>query len=285
MSVDDQDLAVVAVVHDHRVYGSVAVKGHTTDAVGLQLLIVIAGDIGDASHIVVHEADLHTLGRFLLEDLQNGIPHLAGADDEILQEYEMLGGFQIPEDVLPPLFAIRVVLSLGVAVSGESVLIEIMTLSEQIFILPTNRHTGGVGKIQAHVSLPVGLQHFTASVHGTAELMLGSLTARDQENDPAEQGKHQDGNDPRHLDLGIAGSVDDEDHRRQAQKIEGEGYGQIVCRQVENNKEQPGKLNGNTQADKHHAGKELAQQLHDARPPFRIIWRLLSLYPHIVNRV
>ena len=63
------------------------------------------------------------------------------------------------------------------------------------------------------------------------------IAARNEEDDAAEQGEHQNGHDPRQFDLGITGAVDDEDDRRQADEVEEQGDGQVVGRQVDQHEE------------------------------------------------
>ena len=233
MAVDDRDLSVVAMVHDHGVDRLVGVEFHASDAHGLQ-----------TSGVIPRE---------------HRIPHDTGLQDEVLHEDEFLGGTKVGQKPLPAPAAVGEIVGGGVLIGGEAAAVQIVGLARQIQIL--SARGGGGGRTLPF--LAVGTEHFPALVQGTAESALGALTARNEEDDPTEQGEDQYGNDPRQLDLGVARAVDDEEHDGQADEVEEQGDGQVVGRQVENDTEEPGQLDGDGQTDQHHAGEELAEEFHD----------------------
>ena len=183
-------------------------------------------------------------------------------NDEVLQKDEFLGGAQILQHPLPARTAVGKVLGRGVLVHG-------IALPLQVAALPI-RTVGGGGRLRFLGQIPyaVVIEELTAPIQGAAELLFGSLPARDEEDDAAEEGKNQNGYDPSHLDLGVPRAVDDVDDRRQADEIEAKGDGKVVGREVEEDEEQPRQLDGDAQSDQHHAGKEFAEDLH-GRGSFR----------------
>ena len=86
VAIDYQDLPVIPVVHDQGKDRDDRIEGHTFDAGLLQPAVVSGRQPGDAPHVVVDHADLHSLRRLLLKHLQDAFPHLPFRNDEILQE-------------------------------------------------------------------------------------------------------------------------------------------------------------------------------------------------------
>ena len=125
----------------------------------------------------------------------------------------------------------------------------------------------GRGEVVTNIALHIRIGHMRGAIQGGAELFLRTLTARDEKDQSAEQGEDHDGHDPRHLDLRVARALDDEQHHEKTQQAKEKRDRQIVSRQMENEIEQNGQLNGNAQADQHDAGNQPAKKIH-ATPPF-----------------
>ena len=100
VAVDHHDLPVIPVVlvgGQHRAHRG---EHLAADAHGLQFRRVAVGQKGQTAHAVVHDADLHPLSGLLLQNLQDGLPHDALADDEILQKDKMPGSPQLALQLL-----------------------------------------------------------------------------------------------------------------------------------------------------------------------------------------
>ena len=63
------------------------------DADGFEVAVVVGGESEDTADVVVHGIDFDALLDFGLEDGEDLVPDVAGADDEKLEEDETFGGF------------------------------------------------------------------------------------------------------------------------------------------------------------------------------------------------
>ena len=125
LSIDDQDLPVVAVVHDGTEDRGNAVEGDAADAFRLQGFRVGHGKGGEASHVVIEDAHVEPFRGLLFQDFMHPIPHLSAGDDEVLEKDELLrllhffqnhGEAVIPEGiVVEAIFSILINRKSGVA--------------------------------------------------------------------------------------------------------------------------------------------------------------------------
>ena len=163
----------------------------------------------------------------------------------------MTSAAQILQHPLKARAAVVIVSGVGIAVDGVAPSIEVVALPRHTAVHARDQLVGGIRRFIREIALYIRCDKRTALIQRTAQLLFRPLTAGDHENNTAEEGKDQNGNDPGELDLGISRSVHNIDHRQKAEHIEDKGNGQVVRRKVEKNKEQPGKLQSNREADKH----------------------------------
>ena len=90
IAVNDGDLPVIPIVHRHIQMGAEGVEDSCADARLFQGGTVVGGQGLEGAHIIVEQPDFHTGSRLLLENLQDGVPHLALPNDEILHEDKLL---------------------------------------------------------------------------------------------------------------------------------------------------------------------------------------------------
>ena len=95
LTVNDSDLAVVAVVVVGGNHGRRRRKDAALDAQLVQAFGVVAGQGGELAGAVVHETDLHALAGLFREDLQHLAPHTSLVHDEIFQKNEAFGLLQL----------------------------------------------------------------------------------------------------------------------------------------------------------------------------------------------
>ena len=93
LAVDDDDLAVVAVVMEAVDAGIELVRRGAMDADGLEVAVIAGGESEDTADIVVHDVDFDVLFDFCLEGGENLVPNASGADDDEFKEDEVFGGF------------------------------------------------------------------------------------------------------------------------------------------------------------------------------------------------
>lgn len=104
-AVDNDDFAMVAVIVEAVDARIEFVGWGAVNADGFEIVVVAGGESEDAANVVVHDVDLNTLLDFGLEDGEDLVPHLAGADDEKLEHDETLGGFEVEEELFEISFA------------------------------------------------------------------------------------------------------------------------------------------------------------------------------------
>lgn len=116
-AVDNDDFAMVAIIMETVNAGIEFVGWGAMDADGFEIVVVTGRESEDATNVVVHDVDLNTLLDFGLEDGEDLVPHLAGADDEKLEHDETLGGFEVEEELFEISFAAGEIS--GLVVFGE----------------------------------------------------------------------------------------------------------------------------------------------------------------------
>ena len=107
LSVDDHELAVVAVIESAGEYGDKGIEHMRLNAHLAQLFAVAHRKAGDAAEIVVHHAHIDALHRLTAQHIQNCVPHLAVIDDEKFEKNIMLRPFQLLEHARKAALAAR----------------------------------------------------------------------------------------------------------------------------------------------------------------------------------
>ncbi len=120
-AVDDDDLAVVAVVVKTVEAGIEFVARGAMDADGFEVAIVAGGESEDTADVVIHDVDFDAGLDFSLEDGENLVPHAAGADDEKFEEDEAFGGFEVNEELFEVVLADGEIGGFGVFGEGDVV--------------------------------------------------------------------------------------------------------------------------------------------------------------------
>ena len=118
LAVDDQKLAVVAVIEAGGKDRDIGVERVGADAHLAQLFRVAHGKPRDAAEIIVYDAHVDACRRLLAQKLQHGVPHLAGGDDEKLDENIALRLFDLLQHRSVAAFAARKILRVRVVVDG-----------------------------------------------------------------------------------------------------------------------------------------------------------------------
>ena len=113
-----QDLAVVAVIVVGGKHGGDRRELPALDTQAFHQLGIGVGQGGERAGSVVHYADFNTLLDFAGENFQHRAPHQAFFDDEVFQEDEALGVFQLTQYLVPLVFASGEIFDRGVAVDG-----------------------------------------------------------------------------------------------------------------------------------------------------------------------
>ena len=121
LPVDDENFAVITVVHAHGEHGNDRVESHTANVLmqALQIFFVLRRQGRHAPEVVVDHADLHACLRFLQEDFQHFVPHFAVFHDEIVEQNKLLRLFEFFQNDGKGVLAALVIIHLAVAVDGE----------------------------------------------------------------------------------------------------------------------------------------------------------------------
>ena len=96
-AVDEHELAVVAVIEPAGEDGDKRVKDVRLNAHLAELFAVAHRKARDAAEVIVQNAHVHALHRLAVQNVQNGVPHLAAVDDEKFEENIVLGLFELFE--------------------------------------------------------------------------------------------------------------------------------------------------------------------------------------------
>ena len=97
LSVDEHELAVVAVIEPAGKDRDERVKDVRLNAHLAELPAVAHRKARDAAEVIVQNAHVHALHRLAVQNLQNGIPHLAVIDDKKFEENIVLRFFELFE--------------------------------------------------------------------------------------------------------------------------------------------------------------------------------------------
>ena len=198
VAVNDGDLPVIPVVHRHIEMGTEGVEDSCADARLFQGGTVVGGQGLEGAHIIVEQPDFHTGSRLLLENLQDGVPHLALPNDEILHEDKLLRLLEL----LFQRFKERLT-------NGEILTLGAVPYREAGYIFNIGRFGG---KIPAHLGeiLPaaeIGMDPLDGGIiellDAGFQIVRGALVAEHQIKDPAEQRKQHDRDDPGQFIRGV----------------------------------------------------------------------------------
>ena len=109
LSVDDHDLAVVAVVHDQVQHWHTAVEAERSDAVGPHHLGVVVGQQAQAARVVVDDPHVQPCRGLPAQNLVDLPPHLAHADDKALHINAVLCPLQCGQHIGKHALPVRVI--------------------------------------------------------------------------------------------------------------------------------------------------------------------------------
>ena len=95
IAVDDHHLPVISVVEVGVERRNEAVEAHRADAERHQIAVVVLRQGRNRTYIVIDNADVHALLGLARQDVEDGVPHLALLDDEILKKDELFRFFKL----------------------------------------------------------------------------------------------------------------------------------------------------------------------------------------------
>ena len=208
LSVDDEDLPVVAVVV---MGGDEGLDGREHPALNAQLLKaagIVPGQGRKLAGAVVHDPDVHALGGFPGQHLEDPAPHETLVDDEVLEKDVSLCLFQLAQQLCELGFAAGEVGHLRVLVDREA--------AAPAVEIPCQRGRAGVGLFQ-RLCCGEGLGLQAPGLLGEAgrSLLKGVVAkvALDVEKQGhAHHGQDGDGDHPCDLGAVVHPAVEDVDH-------------------------------------------------------------------------
>ena len=190
-TVNDYDLAVVAVVHHQRDQGHHRVERDAADMRPLHPHDKISRQAQQTAKIIVDQTHIHTLCRLTAQDLLDAVPHTAMAHDEKFQKDALLSLFQIGQQLRVHRFAAGKILRTGVLPCRiGAILCHITALA-----LPA-----GIQTVQyARLLLQVFFMCAVHSMHFQAQALARAFVAKGQIQRTAQQRQDTDQCDPAHL--------------------------------------------------------------------------------------
>ena len=213
LSVDHQDLAVVAVIimgGNHRTDRG---KGFCADAVLGKEVRIAEGELVELAHAVVHHADIHALARLSDQRLQDLSPHEALFDDEEFKEDELLRLLQLFEYGGEGVLSGGIIGRLGaVADRKASAAVQVSGQVVGAFAVAAQSvHYGGI--LREGVFRPIH-EHF----HAVLNIPVSDVGLHEQQHGGAGQGEHGDDEHPGKLGRGAHGAVEKINHHAQHEK-------------------------------------------------------------------
>ena len=220
-TVNDYDLAVVAVVHHQRDQGHHRVERDAADVRPLHPHDKIGRQAQQTAKIIVDQTHIHALCRLAAQDLLDAIPHTAMAYDEKFQKDALLSLFQIGQQLRIHCFTAGKILRTGVLPCRiGAILCHITALA-----LPA-----GIQTVQyARLLLQVLFMCAVHSMHFQAQALARAFVAKGQIQCTAQQRQDADQCDPAHLIgavLVLAHKVQDNE---QAQGVEQTVHPYTAC--------------------------------------------------------
>ena len=186
-TVHGNDFAVVTVVLNTRKERTERIEHAALDALPPQIRRKFRRQSQKASDVVPDHADIHTLGNLAHENLMDGIPEHALADDEILQKDIALRPLQFLQQRGLIGLSVREIFGFGISADREARHVpQIADQSARVGILDG----GGVGAVG---DKPVGVRRFLLLfVQALAVSDRGGLVMEEPIEHRAEHGKEQD---------------------------------------------------------------------------------------------
>ena len=209
LTVNDKDLAVVAVIVMRGDEGTQRREHLAGDAELLQLLRIAVGQQRHSTGAVVHEADLHALLDLLSEDLEDAAPHVALAHDEVLKENKVLRALELFEHHGKSIVAERKIFRLRIPVAGKAAALQICRKTLR-FLRQLAHGTGGGGGGER---LCLRLNVVIAADHQPVAEVCADEKIQDQSKDR----QHREDEEPCELDgrIIVAAEQRQHDHRRE----------------------------------------------------------------------
>ncbi len=242
--VNDADFPVIPVVlvnGEHRQQG---LEHPAEDAPGVELVRVVDGQGGGGAYPVVDHPDIHALGGFAGEDVQDVRPHGPLGDDEVFQKDIVFRLFQLLQKVGEKGRAGGKIRGLRVGVGrAQGGVPQVPGLLHGVGPIP-HQVRGGQPGGQLALEGPPGLLPVVVGVAGAAQ---------DNEHDPADQRDQEDGDDPGNFigQLGFPGG-DEQCHHQADQHADPVEVDEILGKEDQQH-HIDGKLQGNAGGNEEHA--------------------------------
>ena len=190
-TVNDYDLAVVAVVHHQREQRHHRVERDAADVRPLHAHDEIGGQTQQTAKIIVDQAYIHALRSLAAQDLFNAVPHAAVAHDEKFQKDALFSLFQIGQQLRIHGFAAGKILRASVLPRRIGAVLCHISALPLLAGIQTFQHTRLLYKV-----FFVGILH---RLHFQAQTLGRAFVAKGQIQRTAQQRQNADQRDPAHL--------------------------------------------------------------------------------------
>ena len=272
LSVNDHDLAVVAVVHDKVQHRHAAVEAERPDALRPQQFGIVVGQQAQAARIIVDDPHVQPRGSLAAQDLMDLAPHLAHADDKALDKDAVLGALQGGQHVGQHRLAVRVVSHRRAAVQRRrGVIVQIARCQRRPRVSRAQTgHSGGV--------LAPGIRHgLLGPLLPAAQAKCRALVAPQQVQKAALHRHDCKQDHPADLELRHGGVLPDQrqthdDAQRQAGGVEPPG----IVRQPVKQRKQPHHLQHKQHGRHNQTAEHKVQHPAQHQPPVMFFHKGLS---------
>ena len=208
LSVDDHELAVVAVVESAGEHGDKGIEHVRLNAHLAQLFAVAHRKAGDAAEIVVHHAHVDALHRLAAQHVQDRVPHLAVIDDEKFEKNIVLRLFQLLKHARKAALAARKIDRLRVIIN------RVTRAGKQVARMVPRRNICFFQRLHHALVLPQMLGNHNLDARHAAVFPVGNAVAAEEQIDRnARNREGENQNDPRHLIRRIASAGHNGQHR------------------------------------------------------------------------
>ena len=254
LPVDDQDLAVVAIVVMGGDEGVDRREGAAFDAEHAQPLGIVPRQREEFAAAIVHHAHGHTLRGLAGEDLQHAAPHETLVDDEILQKDEFFGLLELLQQHGEHVVAQREVTRVGPVIHREAArAVDVVGQPHSVGLLPPEA-LNGFRILGNAVARGVAQPHIAV-----AQQAVPDIAERIQIEQSADDGQEHDDHDPCDLGAVVMPAVEQiEGHDGGKDRADGHIMGQIDAQAAEDDdkqqdleehedQEQPGPAENGTQ--------------------------------------
>lgn len=231
-AVDDDDFAVVAVIMEAIDAGIELVGWGAMDAKRFEIVIVAGRESEDAADVVIHDIDFDALLDFGLEDGEDLVPHLAGADDEKLEHDETLGGFEVEEELFEISFAAGEISGLVVFREGD-----VVSFADVVGL----EGGGGVFGFEMVEGGVIGIERFELGaklVGFEAKRLVFAIAGKKDEQKRSDDREAHDDEGPEQAHFEVLVVVDDVegDGERKENGEDSDGEEVAIKEEIENNK-------------------------------------------------